>query len=59
MTTPGAVFDEACVRCGSEVELVEDERVPGLHLCRRCLDRVAAQNEMIARGLEDEPEVHG
>lgn len=50
-------FEAACCRCGSEKDLVEDRDVAGLHVCRACLERVAAQNEMIARGLEDEPEV--
>lgn len=51
------VFDEECYRCGSEDEIVEDPVFEGLYVCRSCLDRVRSQNEMIARGLEDEPEV--
>lgn len=53
----GDVFDAECYRCGSEEELVEDPIFEGLMICRRCLERVEAQNEMIERGLEDEPEV--
>lgn len=52
-------FDRECYRCGAERDLVEDERVPGLHVCRPCLERVQRQNEMIERGLEDEPRVEG
>lgn len=51
------VFDAECYRCGGERELVEDATFAGLMICRPCLERVEAQNEMIARGLEDEPEV--
>ncbi|MBW3660740.1 MAG: hypothetical protein KY397_03800 [Gemmatimonadetes bacterium] len=51
------VFDAACYRCGSEEDLVEDGTFEGLLICRPCLERVEAQNEMIERGLEDEPEV--
>ena len=51
------VFDEACYRCGAEEDLVEDPRVAGLHVCRACLERVERQNEMIERGLEEEPGV--
>lgn len=50
------VFDAECYRCGAEESLVEDPVFEGLYVCRSCLDRVEAQNEMIARGLEDEPE---
>jgi hypothetical protein len=35
---------------------VADENVPDLFTCRGCLDRVAAQNERIREGLEDEPD---
>lgn len=52
-----SVFEEACVRCGAEEDLVEDENAPGLHLCRACLARVEAQNRMIDEGWEEEPEV--
>lgn len=52
-----AVFDESCVRCGSEDDLVEDENMPGLYVCRECLERVERQNEAIRRGLEEEPDV--
>lgn len=51
------VFDAECYRCGAEEDLVEDRTFEGLMICRRCLDRVEAQNAMIERGLEDEPEV--
>lgn len=51
------VFDAECYRCGAEEEIVEDPVFEGLFVCRRCLDRVEAQNEMIDRGLEDEPGV--
>lgn len=51
------VFDAECYRCGEEEEIVEDPVFEGLYVCRSCLDRVESQNEMIARGLEDEPEV--
>lgn len=51
------VFDAACYRCDAEEDLVEDPVFDGLYVCRACLDRVEAQNEMIARGLEDEPEI--
>lgn len=51
------VFDAECYRCGEEEEIVEDPVFEGLYVCRSCLDRVQSQNEMIARGLEDEPEV--
>lgn len=54
-----SVFDESCVRCGAEVDLVEDENMPGLYVCRRCLERVERQNEAIRRGLEEEPDVEG
>lgn len=49
---PGA---ECCV-CGAGEDLVEDANVPGLFTCRSCLERVAAQNERIREGLDDEPE---
>jgi len=49
--------DEACALCGEEEELVEDPNVSGLYVCRRCLERVAEQNERLARGLDDEPVV--
>lgn len=53
----GPIFPEACCFCGAEDELVEDEHVEGLYTCRACLARVAAQNERIRGGLEDEPDV--
>lgn len=53
------VFDEACVRCGAEQDLVEDENMPGLWFCRGCLERVERQNRAIRRGLEQEPDVEG
>lgn len=58
-TTPAGppVFDRECYRCGADDDLVEDPRVEGLHVCRACLERVERQNEMIARGLEEEPGV--
>lgn len=52
-----AVFDRACYRCGSTEDLVADEHVEGLWTCRDCLARVAAQNELIREGLEEEPDV--
>ncbi|HUF89420.1 MAG TPA: hypothetical protein VMR66_05515 [Gemmatimonadota bacterium] len=51
------IFPEACCFCGVEDDLVEDEHVEGLYTCRACLGRVAAQNERIRGGLEDEPDV--
>ena len=45
-----------CCLCGTRADLVEDANVAGLFTCRPCLDRVAAQNERIRQGLEDEPE---
>lgn len=51
------MFDRECYRCGAEDDLVEDPQVEGLHICRPCLERVERQNEMIARGLEEEPGV--
>lgn len=51
------VFDAECYRCGARRELVEDPVFDGLFVCGPCLERVEAQNEMIDRGLEDEPEV--
>jgi len=45
-----------CCLCGARGDLVADEHVEGLFTCRRCLERVAAQNERIRKGLEDEPE---
>lgn len=51
------VFDAECYRCGAVEEIVEDPVFEGLFVCRPCLDRVEAQNEMIDQGLEDEPEV--
>jgi len=49
--------ERACCRCGAEEELVEDEHVEDLWICRPCLDRVEAQNELIRRGIEEEPDV--
>jgi hypothetical protein len=51
------VFERACYRCGAEEELVADEHVEGFWICRPCLERVEAQNELIRRGLEEEPDV--
>lgn len=51
------VFDRACYRCGAEADLVADENTEGLWTCRSCLERVAAQNELIRRGIEEEPDV--
>lgn len=45
-----------CCLCGAREDLAADEHVEGLFTCRRCLERVAAQNERIREGLEDEPE---
>lgn len=45
-----------CCLCGALVDLVADEHIEGLFTCYRCLERVAAQNERIREGLEDEPE---
>ena len=45
-----------CCLCGRREELVADDNVPDLFTCRACLERVAAQNERIREGLEDEPE---
>jgi hypothetical protein len=45
-----------CCLCGSRDDLLADENVPDLYTCRACLARVAAQNERIREGLEDEPE---
>lgn len=45
-----------CCLCGAREQLVPDEHVEGLFTCRRCLERVASQNERIREGLEDEPE---
>lgn len=45
-----------CCLCGGRDDLVADENVPDLFTCRGCLDRVAAQNERIREGLEDEPD---
>lgn len=51
------VLDDECCRCGSREDLVPDEHVEGVSICRRCLARVEAQNELIRRGLEEEPDV--
>lgn len=51
------LFAAECYRCGAEEDLVEDSRLVGLHVCRSCLERVERQNEMIRRGLEEEPGV--
>ena len=51
----GGAAPECCL-CGARDDLVADENVPDLHTCRACLGRVAAQNERIREGLEDEPE---
>lgn len=53
------VFDRACYRCGAEEDLVEDAQIAGLFVCRSCLERVQRQNDMIARGLEEEPGTEG
>lgn len=45
-----------CCLCGARGDLVADEHIEGLFTCHRCLERVAAQNERIREGLEDEPE---
>ena len=45
-----------CCLCGAREDLVEDANVPGVFACRPCLDRVAAQNERIRQGLEEEPD---
>ena len=45
-----------CSLCGAREELIADEHIEGLFTCRRCLERVANQNERIREGLEDEPE---
>ncbi|MFN2384523.1 MAG: hypothetical protein ABR559_09755 [Gemmatimonadota bacterium] len=51
--------DAACSRCGARDELVEDANCPEVYMCRACLARVAAQNDLIDRGLEGEPVVEG
>jgi len=51
------IFPRECCRCGAKQNLVEDEHVEGIYTCRACLGRVAAQNERIHEGLEDEPDV--
>lgn len=52
------VLERACYRCGSDEEpLVADEHVEGFWICRSCLARVEAQNELIRKGLEEEPDV--
>ncbi|MFN2421087.1 MAG: hypothetical protein ABR527_06870 [Gemmatimonadota bacterium] len=48
--------ERACYRCGAEEDLVADENVEGIWICRPCLARVEVQNELIRRGLEDEPD---
>jgi late competence protein required for DNA uptake (superfamily II DNA/RNA helicase) len=48
--------ERACYRCGAEEDLVADENVEGVWICRACLARVEVQNELIRRGLEDEPD---
>lgn len=50
-------FEHACTLCGAEEDLVPDENVDGLWICRPCLERAAAQNELIRRGIEEEPDV--
>jgi len=50
-------FEQACYLCGAEEDLVPDEHVEGLWICGPCLERVAAQNELIRRGIEEEPDV--
>ena len=52
-----SVEERACYRCGAEEELVPDENVDGVWICRACLARVEAQNELIRGGLEAEPDV--
>ena len=51
----GRAAPECCL-CGARDGLVADENVSDLYTCRACLERVAAQNERIREGLEDEPE---
>jgi len=36
---------------------VRDEHVEDVWICRPCLARVEAQNELIRRGFEEEPDV--
>jgi hypothetical protein len=55
--SPPEPHDHACYRCGAEEDLVADENVEGVWICRSCLARVEAQNELIRRGLEEEPDV--
>lgn len=45
-----------CCLCGAREALVEDANIAGLFTCRACIERVAAQNDRIREGLEDEPE---
>lgn len=54
-----SIFDQECYRCGAmeSAELIEDEQYVGLFICRSCLDKVKTHNEMIDRGLEEEPNV--
>jgi hypothetical protein len=54
---PSPPSDRACYSCGAEEDLVPDENVDEVWICRTCLARVEAQNELIRRGLEEEPDV--
>ena len=56
---PGVTRDDdrACYRCGALDELVPDENVDEVWICRPCLARVEAQNEAIRSGMEEEPDV--